>query len=146
FFDAGEDNGKSYLVMEYERGEQPLSVFCQPQNLLTVRKVVEVVFKRAQPLDYAHRKGVVHRDMKPSNILMTADGDERIVGRGIADHPVAEHPPMAGLVGSPSYMAPEQVREERVTNLTDIYALGVLMYELLTGKRPFYGENLSRLV
>ncbi|HLU62109.1 MAG TPA: serine/threonine-protein kinase [Gammaproteobacteria bacterium] len=145
-FDAGEENGKCYLVMEYVRGAQPLSVFCQPQNLLPVRKVVEVVFKCAKALDYAHRKGVVHRDIKPSNILMTADGDVRIVDFGIADHPVAEHTPMAGLVGSPSYMAPEQVREERVTNLTDIYALGVLMYELLTGKRPFYGENLSRLV
>lgn len=145
-YDAGEEDGKCYIVMEYVRGGQPLTAFCQPQNLLPIRKVVEIVFKCAKALDYAHRKGVVHRDIKPSNILMTADGDVRIVDFGIAHNPVAEHTPMLGMVGSPSYMAPEQVREEKVTNQTDIYALGVLMYELLTGKRPFYGENLSRLV
>src|SRR5690606_31386260 len=145
-FDAGEEDGKCYIVMEYVRGGQPLSAFCQPQNLLPVQKIVEIVFKCAKALDYAHRKGVVHRDIKPSNILMTADGDVRIVDFGIAHNPVAELTPMAGMVGSPSYMAPEQMREEQVTNQTDIYALGVLMYELLTGKRPYYGENLSALV
>lgn len=145
-YDAGEEDGKCYIVMEYVRGGQPLSAFCQPQNLLPVKKVVEVVFKCAKALDYAHRKGIVHRDIKPSNILMTADGDVRIVDFGIAHNPVSEHTPMAGMVGSPSYMAPEQVREEAISNKTDIYALGVLLYELLTGKRPFYGENLSRLV
>lgn len=145
-YDAGEEDGKCYIVMEYVRGGKPLSSFCQPHNLLPVRKVVEIVFKCAKALDYAHRKGVVHRDIKPSNILMTAEGDVRIVDFGVAHNPVAELTPMAGLVGSPSYMAPEQVREEKVTNQTDIYALGVLMYELLTGKRPFYGENLSHLV
>ena len=144
--DAGEEDGKCYVVMEYVRGGQPLSAFCQPQNLLPVRKIVEIVFKCAKALDYAHRKGVIHRDIKPSNILMTADGDVRIVDFGVAHNPVAELTPMSGLVGSPSYMAPEQVREERITNQTDIYALGVLMYELLTGKRPFYGENLSSLI
>ncbi|HEX7029918.1 MAG TPA: serine/threonine-protein kinase [Gammaproteobacteria bacterium] len=145
-YDAGEEDGKCYIVMEYVRGGKPLSAFCQPQNLLPVRKIVEIVFKCAKALDYAHRKGVVHRDIKPSNILMTADGDVRIVDFGIAHNPVADLTPMSGLVGSPSYMAPEQVREESITNQTDIYALGVLMYELLTGKRPFYGENLSALV
>src|SRR5690606_886277 len=145
-YDAGEEDGKCYIVMEYVRGGNPLSAFCQPQNLLPVRKVVEIVFKCAKALDYAHRKGVVHRDIKPNNILMTADGDVRIVDFGIAQNPVAELTPMSGMVGSPSYMAPEQVREERITNQTDIYALGVLMYELLTGKRPFYGESLSSLI
>lgn len=145
-YDAGEEDGKCYVVMEYVRGGKPLTAFCQPQNLLPVRKIVEIVFKCAKALDYAHRKGVVHRDIKPSNILMTAEGDVRIVDFGIAQNAVADLTPMSGLVGSPSYMAPEQVREDKVTNQTDIYALGVLMYELLTGKRPYYGENLSALV
>ncbi|MBW3567584.1 MAG: protein kinase [Proteobacteria bacterium] len=145
-YDAGEEEGKCYVVMEYVRGGKPLTAFCQPQNLLPVRKIVEIVFKCAKALDYAHRKGVVHRDIKPSNILMTAEGDVRIVDFGIAQNAVADLTPMSGLVGSPSYMAPEQVREDKVTNQTDIYALGVLMYELLTGKRPYYGENLSALV
>lgn len=145
-YDAGEENGKCYVVMEYVRGAQPLSAFCQPQNLLPVRKVVEIAFKCSKALDYAHRTGVIHRDIKPSNIMMTADGDVRIVDFGIAQNANIELTPMSGLVGSPSYMAPEQVREEKVSNQTDIYALGVLMYELLTGKRPYYGENLSRLI
>lgn len=145
-YDAGEEDGKCYVVMEYVRGGKPLSAFCQSQNLLPIRKIVEIVFKCAKALDYAHRKGVVHRDIKPSNILMTAEGDVRIVDFGIAHNTVADLTPMSGLVGSPSYMAPEQMREEVVTNQTDIYALGVLMYELLTGKRPYYGENLSALV
>lgn len=146
-YDAGEEDGKCYIVMEYVRGGKPLSAFCQPQNLLPVRKVVEVIFKCAKALDYAHRQGVVHRDIKPNNILMTADGDVRIVDFGIAQNAaMGDLTPMAGLIGSPSYMAPEQVREENVTNQTDIYALGVVMYELLCGKRPYYGENLSRLI
>lgn len=145
-YDAGEEDGKCYIVTEYVREAQPLSSYAQPQNLLPIRKVVEILFKCAKALDYAHRKGVVHRDIKPSNIMFTADGDVRIVDFGIAQSPVGEMTQLSGMVGSPSYMAPEQVREERVTNQTDIYALGVVMYELLTGKRPYYGDNLSRLV
>ncbi|HWP94338.1 MAG TPA: serine/threonine-protein kinase [Gammaproteobacteria bacterium] len=145
-YDAGEEDGRCYVVMEYVRGAEPLTTFCRPENLLPIRKVVEIVFKCAKALDYAHRKGVVHRDIKPGNILITSDGDVRIVDFGIALTAVNEHTPVGGLVGSPSYMAPEQVREDKATNQTDIYSLGVVMYELLTGKRPFYGDNLSRLV
>lgn len=144
--DAGEEGGHCYIVMEYVRGAEALTAFCKPQNLLPIRKVVEVIFKCAKALDFAHRKGIIHRDIKPSNILFTADGDVRIVDFGIAVTPLSDHTPMTGLVGSPSYMAPEQLREEQATNQSDIYSLGVVMYELLTGKRPFYGDNLSRLV
>ena len=145
-YDAGEEDGQCYVVMEYVRGAKPLSTFCEPQNLLPIRKIVEVSFKCAKALDYAHRKGVIHRDIKPSNIMMTGEGDVRIVDFGIAQNDNIELTPMSGLVGSPSYMAPEQLREEKVSNQADVYSLGVLMYELLTGKRPYYGENLSRLV
>lgn len=145
-YDAGEEEGNCYIVMEYVRGGQPLSVFCEPQNLLPLKKIVEIIFKCAKALDYAHRKGVIHRDVKPNNVLMTADGDVRIVDFGIAQTENSELSGFGGLVGSPSYMAPEQVREEQVSHLVDIYALGVTMYELLTGKRPFYGDTLSRLI
>ncbi len=144
--DAGEDGNHCYVVMEYVRGAQPLSVFCRPDNLLPVRKVVEVIFKCAKALDYAHRKGLVHRDIKPGNILMTAEGDVRIVDFGVAHMAGNEEGQLKGLVGSPSYMAPEQMRQQPSTVQTDLYSLGVVMYELLAGKRPFYGENLSRLV
>lgn len=145
-YDAGEDAGHCFVVMEYVRGAQPLTIFCRSDNLLPVRKVVEVVFKCAKALDYAHRKGLVHRDIKPGNILMTAEGDVRIVDFGVAHMAGNEEGQLKGLVGSPSYMAPEQMRQQPSTVQTDLYSLGVVMYELLTGKRPFYGDNLSRLV
>ncbi len=145
-YDAGEDGDHCYVVMEYVRGAQPLTIFCRSDNLLPVRKVVEVIFKCAKALDYAHRKGLVHRDIKPGNILMTADGDVRIVDFGVAHMAGNEEGQLKGLVGSPSYMAPEQMRQQPSTVQTDLYSLGVVMYELLTGKRPFYGDNMSRLV
>ncbi len=145
-YDAGEEEGHCYIVMEYVRGSQPLTAFTRPENLLPIRKVVEVVFKCAKALDYAHRRGVVHRDIKPSNIMFTPEGDVRIVDFGIAESSVSDQTPIAGLVGSPSYMSPEQVREDRATNQSDLFSLGVVMYELLSGKRPFFGDNLSRLV
>ncbi|MDE2460077.1 MAG: protein kinase [Gammaproteobacteria bacterium] len=145
-YDAGEEDGHCYVVMEYVRGAQPLTLFCREDNLLPVRRVVEVIFKCAKALDYAHRKGLVHRDIKPGNILMTAEGDVRIVDFGVAHMAGNEVGQLKGLVGSPSYMAPEQMRQQPSTVQTDLYSLGVVMYELLTGKRPFYGDNLSRLV
>ncbi|HKT31822.1 MAG TPA: serine/threonine-protein kinase [Gammaproteobacteria bacterium] len=145
-YDAGEDGGHCYVVMEYVRGAQPLTLFCRAGNLLPVRKIVEIIFKCAKALDYAHRKGLVHRDIKPGNIMMTADGDVRIVDFGVAHMAGNDGGQLKGLVGSPSYMAPEQMRQQPSTVQTDLYSLGVVMYELLTGKRPYYGNNLARLV
>jgi len=145
-YDAGEEGGHCYVVMEYVRGAKPLTTFCQDQNLLPVRKVVEVVFKCAKALDYAHRNGLIHRDIKPGNIMFTADGDVRIVDFGVAQMAGNEEGQVKGLVGSPSYMAPEQMRHAPAAVQTDLYSLGVVMYELLTGKRPYYGDNLSKLV
>ncbi|MGH8415258.1 MAG: protein kinase domain-containing protein [Gammaproteobacteria bacterium] len=145
-YDAGEEAGHCYVVMEYVRSAQPLTTFCRGDNLLPVRKVVEIIFKCAKALDYAHRKGLVHRDIKPGNILLTAESDVRIVDFGVAHMAGNEEGQLKGLVGSPSYMAPEQMRQQPSTVQTDLYSLGVVMYELLTGKRPFYGDNLSRLV
>ncbi|HEU5398051.1 MAG TPA: serine/threonine-protein kinase [Gammaproteobacteria bacterium] len=145
-YDAGEEGGHCYVVMEYVRGAKPLTTFCQDQNLLPVRKVVEVVFKCAKALDYAHRNGLIHRDIKPGNILFTVEGDVRIVDFGVAQMAGNEEGQVKGLVGSPSYMAPEQMRHAPAAVQTDLYSLGVVMYELLTGKRPYYGDNLSKLV
>jgi len=145
--DAGDEGGDCYTVMEYVRGARTLSAFCRKENLLPVRKVLEILFKCAKALDFAHRKGVIHRDIKPNNIMMTADGDVRIVDFGIAiseDGDQADN--IGGLTGSPSYMSPQQVRQERLDNTSDLYSLGIVMYELLTGERPFRGDNLSRLL
>lgn len=145
-YDAGEEDGHYYVAMEYIGDAEPLTAFCQSQNLLSIRRAVEVAFKCARALEFAHRKGIIHRDIKPSNILFNAEGDVRILDFGISQTPLSDRTPIKGLVGSPSYMAPELLREEPATPRADIYSLGVMLYELLTGKRPYYGENLSRLI
>jgi len=144
--DAGESGTDAFIVTEYLRGAEPLSTHTQLVNLLPQRRVVEILFACAKALDYAHRMGVVHRDVKPSNILIMPDGMPKIIDFGVAVHSLTGTQTVSGLVGSPSYMAPEQVKEGLATARSDIYSLGVVGYELLTGKRPFYGENLSHLV
>ena len=110
--------------------------------------VVEIIFKCAKALDYAHRNGVVHRDIKPTNILFTNDQDVKIADFSIAHLMTSDTintMPM-GFVGSPRYMSPEQVQEDVITNQTDLFSLGIVMYELLTGKHPFTADSFSRLI
>lgn len=147
-YDAGVDGETCYIVMEYVEGGHTLKPFCRPEKLLPIEKVVEIAFKCAKALDYAHRQGVIHRDIKPTNILVTADMDVKIGDFSIAHLTKldsTETMPM-GLVGSPRYMSPEQVREDCVSYQTDLFSLGVVMYELVTGRHPFQSENFSRLV
>lgn len=147
-YDAGVDDDNCYIVMEFIEGGNTLKPYCTSDNLLPVNKVVEIIFKCANALDYAHRQGVVHRDIKPSNILFTPDQDVKIGDFSIAHIYNADSTTtqMGGMMGSPRYMSPEQLREEHVTNQTDIFSLGVVMYELLTGRQPFPADNFSRLV
>ncbi|MBI1732294.1 MAG: serine/threonine protein kinase, partial [Gammaproteobacteria bacterium] len=147
-YDAGVDAETCYIVMEYIEGGETLKTYTRSESLLPVEKVVEMAFKCAKALDYAHRQGVVHRDIKPANILVTKDMDIKIGDFSIAhinkpDSTATQH---AGMMGSPKYMSPEQLREETVGNQTDLFSLGVVMFELLTGKHPFEAENFSRLV
>jgi serine/threonine protein kinase len=143
--DAGDTEDARYVVMEYISGAHPLSDHCNPENLLPVSKVVDVVFKCARALAYAHRQGVIHRDIKPGNILLTRSGDVRLVDFGVARTARGAMAQMRGLIGSPSYMAPEQLAKNISTRESDLFSLGVVLYELLAGKRPFYGDNLDRL-
>lgn len=147
-YDAGVDGETCYIVMELVEGGETLKQFCRPENLLPVEKVVEMIFKCAKALDYAHKQGVIHRDIKPTNILVTADDDVKIADFSIAHltkMDSTETMPM-GLVGSPRYMSPEQVTEDYITSQTDIFSLGLIMYELLAGKHPFAADSFSRLV
>lgn len=147
-YDAGVDEDDCYIVMEYIEGGNTLKPYCSSDNLLPVNKVVEIIFQCAKALDYAHRQGVVHRDIKPSNILFTPEQDVKIGDFSIAHIYNADSTTtqMSGMMGSPRYMSPEQLREEHVTNQTDIFSLGIVMYELLTGRQPFPADNFSRLV
>jgi serine/threonine protein kinase len=139
---------QSYIVMEYVPGGT-LEQFCRPDNLLPIERLVEVIFKCTRALDYAFRMGITHRDIKPANILLatpdsatSASGDIKISDFGAAIQSAgADTRTQVSGVGSPAYMSPQQVREMPLNHQTDIFSLGVVMYELLTGRLPFAAKN-----
>ena len=147
-YDAGFDDDAWYMVMEYVTGGETLHRHTRPDRLLPLENLVRVVFKCAKALDYAHRKGVIHRDVKPRNILLTEEGEIKVsdfsvalrTGLDVTDTQVD------GYLGSPLYMSPEQVRGDTVTQRSDIFSLGILMYELLTGKTPFTGKTIPTVI
>ena len=150
-YDAGVDEEICYIIMEFIPGGETLKDYCRPDNLLPLERVVEMIFKCAKALDYAHRKGMIHRDIKPSNILVTHDKDVRIADFSIAymnraDEEDASVTQPVGLMGSPLYMSPEQAREDVLSNQTDLFSLGLVMYEMITGKHPFAGETFSGIL
>jgi serine/threonine protein kinase len=145
-YDAGEENGQYYVVMEHIQGARTLSAFCRPDNLLRIDDVVKMTYRCARALQYAHKRGVIHRDIKPSNIMLTRDNDIRIIDFGIAILRDADVSKIEGIAGSPSYMSPEQVESAEITTASDIYSLGAVIYELLSGFRPFRASTLSRLL
>jgi serine/threonine protein kinase len=148
-FDAVLAEDQSYIVMEYVKGGT-LEPFCSPSTLLPVDRLVEIVFKCTRALDYAFRAGITHRDIKPANILLVnaGDSDERASGDiKISDFGAAmlssgeQTRTQVSGVGSPAYMSPQQVRDMALNHQTDIYSLGVVMYQLLTGKLPFQSSS-----
>jgi serine/threonine protein kinase len=145
-YDAGEEDGRYYIVAEHVHGARTLASYCKPDNLLRIDDVVEIIFKCAKALNYAHGRGVIHRDVKPSNIMLTVDNDVRIIDFGIAIVTDSDVSRIDGIAGSPSYMSPEQVQSAEITNRSDLYSLGAVMYELLTGFRPFRANNLAKLL
>lgn len=138
-YDAVAEEGESYIVMEYVEGST-LERFAQVDNLLPIIRVLEIIYKCARALDYAAREGVIHRDIKPANILRSGEVDIKISDFGAALNAASESTQITGI-GSPAYMSPEQVRELPLTYQTDIFSLGVVFYQLLTGKLPFMGTN-----
>jgi len=142
-YDAVVDAEHGYIVMEYVPGGT-LERFSRPEGLLPLDRLVEIVFKCTRALDYAHHLGITHRDIKPANILLTsredAGGDIKISDFGSALMTTSDQTQVAN-VGSPAYMSPQQVREMPLNHQTDIYSLGVVMYQLLTGHLPFEATN-----
>ncbi len=145
-YDAGEENGHCYIVTEHVHGARTLAAYCKADNLLRIDDVVEIVYKCAKALNYAHSRGVIHRDIKPSNIMLTQDSDVRIIDFGIALVADSDISRIEGIAGSPSYMSPEQVQSLELTNRSDLYSLGAVMYEMLSGVRPFRAGNLAKLL
>ena len=144
-YDAVVEGEQQYIVMEYVGGGS-LKKFCSETNLLPVRQAVLVIFKACRALDYAFQNGVIHRDIKAANILLSDRDEIKISDFGTAQISQATHTQIDGFVGSPAYMAPEQINEEPPSVQTDIYSLGVTMYELLTGRLPFQATNSVSMI
>ena len=140
-YDLGQDDGADYITMEYVPGED-LKSFIRRSGRLTVNKAVGIAAQVCEGLAEAHRRGVVHRDLKPQNIMIDHEGNVRIMDFGIARLAGAGGLTMPGTaVGTPEYMAPEQVDGEEADGRSDLYALGAVLFEMLTGRSPFQGAG-----
>jgi serine/threonine protein kinase len=144
-YDAVVEPDHSYLVMEYVPGTT-LEAHASVANLLPLYKVVEIIFKSIRALEYAFQHGIIHRDIKPGNILLSEAGETKVsdFGASFQQRPGHTTTQIAG-VGSPAYMSPEQVRMEPLSQQTDIYSLGITMYRLLTGRLPYYATSQAAL-
>jgi len=143
-YDAVADDRLNYIVMEYVDGGT-LDRHGDAQDLLPIDRVVEIIFKCTRALDFAHKMGITHRDLKPANILYTGETDVKVSDFGaalIASGDVTQ----VSAIGSPAYMSPEQVKEHALNHQTDIYSLGVVMYQLLAGRLPFQATNNFSLI
>jgi len=143
--DAGVEHDLCYIVMELVEGRD-LGAYTKPPGLLPPAKVLSIVERVAEALDHAHAAGVVHRDIKPANILYAPETDAvKVTDFGIARMPSSAGPRTASAVGTPSYMSPEQLAGHRIDGRADLFALGVTLYQLLSGRLPFEGESIARL-
>lgn len=145
--DAGVDEGRRYIVMELVDGARTLADIALPGTLVPVANVLEIMCDCATAFDYAHSKGVVHRDIKPTNIMLDTKGQVKIGDFGVAliDRIDVDQTQVIGRLGSPRYMAPEQWLAGEVTNQSDIFSLGIVIYELLTGVSPFAGKHVGEI-
>jgi serine/threonine-protein kinase len=144
-YDVGEDYDMAYMAIELLKGED-LAAYCEKENLLPADRVLNIVLSVAEALDYAHKQGVVHRDIKPDNILLLENDEVKVADFGIARVMSASTTETGMILGTPNYMSPEQVAGEKVDGRSDLFSLGVVMYELLSGEKPFKGDNLTNLM
>lgn len=147
---SGEKRSTDYLVVEYLAGQTLRELLTARGGvLLPLDEALRIVEQICEALAYCHEHGVFHRDIKPENIIVLADGNVKIIDFGIALLEGARRVTWRGLsstVGTPDYMSPEQLRGERGTAAADIYAVGMLLYELLCGRTPFEGENIFAII
>src|SRR5258707_1516207 len=145
-----EERSEEYLVVEYIKGQTLRSILEEhAPNPLPVAEAIRITLQICDALEYCHEQGIFHRDIKPENIMMQEDGDIKIIDFGIALLEGARRVTWRGLsgtVGTPDYMAHEQLQGERGTASSDIYAVGVMLYEMLCGHTPFEGENVFAII
>jgi tRNA A-37 threonylcarbamoyl transferase component Bud32 len=144
-FDAGEEGELGYIAMELIEGT-PLKQWARKPNLMPVNEVLLTVATVADALDYAHQQGVVHRDIKPANIMLTKDRVVKVMDFGIAKMASSSKTQTNIVLGTPTYMSPEQIAGKKVDGRSDIFSLGVVLFELLTGQLPFTADNLSAVL
>jgi serine/threonine-protein kinase len=144
-YDAGEDQDVNYIAMELLDGYD-LKEWCGKTKLRPIKEVLDTMAKVADGLDYAHAQGIVHRDVKPANVMMLKSGVVKITDFGIARITDQSKTATGTVMGTPSYMSPEQLAGKKVDGRSDIFSLGVVLYELLTGEKPFTGESVATLV
>ncbi len=144
-YDSGEEMDVAWIAMEYLSGKD-LESYCKKDGLLPWPRVLEICAKAADALDYAHKNGIVHRDIKPANIMLLENGEVKVTDFGIARVVSSSQTKTGVVMGSPSYMSPEQIAGKKVDGRSDLFSLGVVLYELLTGERPFRGESIATIM
>src|SRR5829696_8805594 len=136
------EEGLAFIAMEYVRGTT-LKALLQSDQPMSLAFIVDLVAQIAEALDYAHAHRVIHRDVKPANILITADNKVKITDFGIARLDTSNLTQEGQLLGTPNYMAPEQIQGKEIDHRADLFSLGVVLYEMLTRHKPFQGDNLT---
>src|SRR6202045_2570912 len=144
-FDAGEEDGLFYITMEYVEGRSLQSMIDAHQPF-PVSRVLKIMEQVCSALDFAHQHNVVHRDIKPANLMLTPDDVIKITDFGTAKILQFGTAQTAHVMGTPSYMSPEQVKGKPVDGRSDIFSLGVILYELMTGEKPFPGQNITTVI
>ncbi|MDX2153193.1 MAG: serine/threonine-protein kinase [Bryobacteraceae bacterium] len=144
-YDVAEKDGLAYVFMEFVNGPT-LEKLMERDRLPKQEQLLEVIRQTAAALDYAHRKGIVHRDIKPANIMIHDDGSAKIADFGVARIVSQKMTQTGAVMGTPSYMSPEQIQGHAVDGRADQWALAVIVYEILTGEKPFVGDSMPALV
>ena len=145
-FDAGDEHDLAYIAMEFLKGDD-LSKFVKKGSLLPLEQVLTLIQRSADGIDYAHKHNVVHRDIKPANIMWDPDSDTvKITDFGIARITDSSKTKTGMVLGTPSYMSPEQLAGKKVTGQSDIFSLGVMLFQMVTGKLPFTGDSMASLM
>jgi serine/threonine-protein kinase len=145
-YDVGEDHDMAYIAMELLKGRE-LTHFCKKDNLLAVDRVLSIGLSAAEALAYAHQQGVIHRDIKPANIILLDNDQTKVADFGIARVMSSSTKTETGIIfGTPNYMSPEQVAGKKVDGRSDLFSLGVVLYEMLSAEKPFTGENITALM
>ncbi len=144
-YDLGEAEGQLFIAMELVEGRD-LSEMITSREPLALERKLDIVIEVLEGLHYAHQRGVIHRDVKPSNVRIMPDGRVKIMDFGIARLQSAEISGGGSIMGTPTYMAPEQITEGTITAATDVFAVGCMLYELLSYQKPFEGDSIHRVL